>query len=41
MDWLLERQSDIEKKLASRHLEEGGLHTHRAAEAKRVAETSF
>jgi transposase len=25
MDWLLERQSDIEKKLASRHLEEGGL----------------
>ena len=25
MDWLLEQQSHIEKKLASRHLEEGGL----------------
>ena len=25
MDWLLEQQSAIEKKLASRHLEEGGL----------------
>ncbi len=25
MDWLLERQDNIEKKLASRHLEEGGL----------------
>ena len=25
MDWLLERQSDIEKKLARRHLEQGGL----------------
>lgn len=25
MDWLLEQQSNIEKKLASRHLEEGGL----------------
>jgi transposase len=25
MDWLLEQQSNIEKKLASRHLQEGGL----------------
>jgi hypothetical protein len=25
MDWLLERQDNIEKKLASRHLQEGGL----------------
>ena len=25
MDWLLERQSQIEKKLAARHLSEGGL----------------
>ena len=25
MDWLLERQDDIEKKLAKRHLQEGGL----------------
>jgi transposase len=25
MDWLLEQQNNIEKKLASRHLEEGGL----------------
>ncbi len=25
MDWLLERQDDIERKLAARHMEEGGL----------------